>query len=157
MAANTAKIEAPTRLATEATEQPYRIEEQIGFLLRRADQRASAIFQVIIGDPDITQTQYASLVKLLEYNELSQNHLGRLVGTDKATIQGVVRRLKQRCLVDSQPHPGDARSVLVRLTAEGHELISRLMINRPAVSREILKPLDAQEQRRLIELLSRTI
>ena len=157
MAANTAKIEAPTRLATEATEQPYRIEEQIGFLLRRADQRASAIFQVIIGDPDITQTQYASLVKLLEYNELSQNHLGRLVGTDKATIQGVVRRLKQRGLVDSQPHPGDARSVLVRLTAEGHELISRLMINGPAVSREILKPLDAQEQRRLIELLSRTI
>ncbi len=131
----------------------YRIEEQVGYLLRRAHQRASSIFQVSIGDPNITPTQYSSMVKLHEYTELSQNHLGRLVGMDKATMQGVVRRLKERHLVDSRPHPGDARRTLLSLTTDGHRLITKLLVNGPAVSRETLKPLNNQEQRQLLELL----
>lgn len=157
MAANAARNDAQPRPASEAACPPFRIEAQVDYLLRLADQRASAIFRVIIGGSGVTQTQYSSLIKLHEYNELSQNHLGRLVGMDTGAIQSVIRRLKERRLVASRPHPGDARSVLVRLTAEGHSLISRLMIDSPAVSREVLKPLNAQEQRRLIELLSRTI
>ena len=157
MAGNVARKERETKPAQAPVSRPYRIEEQAGYLLRRAHQRASAIFQVTIGDPNITPTQYSSLVKLHEYTELSQNHLGRLVGMDKATMQGVVRRLKERRLVDSRPHPGDARRTLLSLTTEGHKLVTRLMINGPAVSRETLKPLNAQEQRQLLELLSRII
>ena len=123
--------------------------------MRRAHQRASSIFQVTIGDPNITPTQYSSMIKLHEYTELSQNHLGRLVGMDKATMQGVVRRLKDRRLVDSRPDPGDARRTLISLTTEGQRLAARLLINGPAVSRETLKPLTNQEQRQLLDLLSR--
>ena len=117
----TARAEGGSKSASR----PYRIEEQIGYLLRRAHQRASAIFQTTIGDPNITPTQYSSMVKLHEYTELSQNLLGRLVGMDKATMQGVVRRLKDRGLVDSRPDPGDARRTLLSLTtrrpAPGHQ------------------------------------
>lgn len=157
MAGNVARKERENKPAQAPVSRPYRIEEQVGYLLRRAHQRASAIFQVTIGDPNITPTQYSSLVKLHEYTELSQNHLGRLVGMDKATMQGVVRRLKERRLVDSRPHPGDARRTLLSLTTEGHKLVTRLMVNGPAVSREALKPLNAQEQRQLLDLLSRII
>ena len=83
--------------------------------------------------------------------------LPRLVGMDKATMQGVVRRLKERHLVDSRPHPGDARRTLLSLTTEGHRLITKLLVNGPAVSRETLKPLNNQEQRQLLELLSKII
>jgi DNA-binding MarR family transcriptional regulator len=157
MAGNVARKDRETKPAQSPVSRPYKIEEQVGYLLRRSHQRASAIFQVTIGDPNITPTQYSSLVKLHEYTELSQNHLGRLVGMDKATMQGVVRRLKERRLVDSRPHPGDARRTLLSLTTEGHKLVTRLMINGPAVSRETLKPLTAQEQRQLLDLLSRII
>ena len=157
MAVNVARKDKETKPASGPVSRPYRIEEQVGYLLRRSHQRASAIFQVTIGDPNITPTQYSSLVKLHEYTELSQNHLGRLVGMDKATMQGVVRRLKERRLVDSRPHPGDARRTLLSLTTEGHKLVTRLMVNGPAVSREALKPLNPQEQRQLLELLSRII
>ena len=67
MAGNVAKKERETKSAQAPASRPYRIEEQIGYLLRRAHQRASAIFQVTIGDPNITPTQYSSLVKLHEY------------------------------------------------------------------------------------------
>jgi DNA-binding MarR family transcriptional regulator len=153
---NVAKKQSEPK-ATTSTPRPYRIEDQIGYLLRRAHQRASAIFQASIGDPNTTPTQYSSMVKLNEYTELSQNLLGRLVGMDKATMQGVVRRLKDRKLVDSRPDPGDARRTLISLTIDGQKSVNKLMLNGPAVSRETLKPLTPAEQRTLIELLSKII
>jgi DNA-binding MarR family transcriptional regulator len=95
------------------------------------------------------------MAKLNEYRELSQSHLGRLVGMDKATMQGVVRRLKERGLVDSRPDPGDARRTLLSLTTDGQQTINRLLVNGPAVSRETLKPIAAEDQHRLLELLLR--
>ena len=155
MRSNVAKKQQEQKSASSPASRQYRIEEQVGYLLRRAHQRASAIFQVSIGDPNITPTQYSSMVKLNEYTELSQNLLGRLVGMDKATMQGVVRRLKERGLVDSRPDPGDARRTLLSLTTEGQRLVNKLLINGPAVSRETMKPLTAQEQRQLLDLLSK--
>jgi DNA-binding MarR family transcriptional regulator len=157
MRSNVAKKQQEQKSASSPASRQYRIEEQVGYLLRRAHQRASAIFQVSIGDPNITPTQYSSMVKLNEYTELSQNLLGRLVGMDKATMQGVVRRLKERGLVDSRPDPGDARRTLLSLTTEGQRLVNKLLINGPAVSRETMKPLTAQEQRQLLELLSKIV
>jgi DNA-binding MarR family transcriptional regulator len=153
---NIARKQVETKVAANAP-RPYRIEDQVGYLLRRAHQRASSIFQTTIGDPNITPTQYSSLVKLHEYTELSQNLLGRLVGMDKATMQGVVRRLRDRGLVDSRPDPGDARRTLLSLTLDGQKLVARLLLNGPAVSRETLKPLTGPEQRQLLGLLSRII
>jgi MarR family transcriptional regulator, lower aerobic nicotinate degradation pathway regulator len=154
---NVAKKQQEPRSASGPSARPYRIEDQIGYLLRRAHQRASAIFQMNIGDPNITPTQYSSMVKLHEYNELSQNLLGRLVGMDKATMQGVVRRLKERGLVDSRPDPGDARRTLLSLTTDGQRTVTKLTLNGPAVSRETLKPLNSNEQRQLLELLAKII
>ena len=157
MGSNVARRQPETKSASSPTSRPYRIEEQVGYLLRRAHQRASSIFQVMIGDPNITPTQYSSMVKLHEYTELSQNHLGRLVGMDKATMQGVVRRLKDRGLVDSRPDPGDARRTLLSLTLDGQRSVNKLTLNGPLVSRETLKPLTPAEQRQLLELLSKII
>lgn len=136
---------------------PYAVEQQIGYLLRRAHQRATAVFQANIGDPGTTPTQYTSMVKLSEHGELSQNLLGRMVGMDKATTQGVVRRLRDRDLVGARPDPDDARRTLLRLTPAGEQFVARLVANGPRVSAETLKPLDADEQRTLLSLLSRLV
>ncbi|MGE0422949.1 MAG: MarR family winged helix-turn-helix transcriptional regulator [Reyranellaceae bacterium] len=135
----------------------YTVEQQIGYLLRRAHQRATAVFQANIGDPGTTPTQFTSMVKLGEHGELSQNLLGRLVGLDKATTQGVVRRLRDRALIAARPDPTDARRTLLRLTPDGERALARLVANGPRVSAETLKPLDADEQRTLLGLLSRLI
>jgi MarR family transcriptional regulator, lower aerobic nicotinate degradation pathway regulator len=135
----------------------YSVEQQIGYLLRRAHQRATAVFQANIGDPGTTPTQFTSMVKLGEHGELSQNLLGRMVGLDKATTQGVVRRLRDRDLIAARPDPTDARRTLLRLTPDGEQVLARLVANGPRVSAETLKPLDAAEQRTLLGLLSRLV
>ncbi len=133
----------------------YRLEAQIGHLLRRAHQRATSIFQAEIGDGNVTPTQFAALVRLLEEGETSQNHLGRLTAMDPATIQGVIRRLVERHLIETRPDTDDRRRTLLRLSGEGRELVARLLPNGPRVSAETLSPLDADEQRTLLALLKR--
>ena len=52
---------APRRLDDPAS---YRLEEQIGFVLRRAHQKATSIFNGVMSEFGVTPTQFAALAKL---------------------------------------------------------------------------------------------
>lgn len=131
----------------------YRLEDQIGFLLRRAHQRHGAVFQARIGDAQVTPTQFAALVQLLHHGELSQNHLGRLTAMDPATIQGVIRRLRQRDLIVVGTDPDDRRRARIALAPAGEALLARLLPNGPRVATATLEPLSEDERDILLHLL----
>ncbi len=137
------------------TDGRYRLEEQAGYLLRRAHQRATAIFLAAFGDAQITPTQWAALVKLRDAGALSQNHLGRLTAMDPATVQGVIRRLARRGLIERRADAADRRRTVLTLSPEGRRLVAGLSARGRRVSETILAPLDARERRRLLELLRR--
>ena len=101
----------------------YRLEDQVGFLLRKATQRHLGIFAQHI--PDLTATQFAALAKLVEHGEISQNHLGRETAMDAATIKGVIDRLRKRGLINSRADPGDSRRLLLRPSDQAAALFSR--------------------------------
>ncbi len=42
----------------------YVVEDQVGFLLRRAHQRHAALFQQGIGVAELTPTQFTALIKM---------------------------------------------------------------------------------------------
>lgn len=136
-----------------SSDDPYDLDAQIGFLLRRATQRHLAIFHGHI--PDLTPTQFATLAKLFQQGALSQNALGRETAMDGATIKGVVDRLKQRELVRISPDKTDRRRSLVTLSDEGRRLFLALEPKARQISGETLAPLSAREQARLLALLSR--
>jgi DNA-binding MarR family transcriptional regulator len=146
---------ATRRRAHKAPDHDYRVEEQVGHLLRRAHQRATAIFLERIGAHNLTPTQFAALVKLRDEGALSQNHLGRLTAMDPATIQGVIRRLKARRLIAQGFDARDRRRSVLKLTRGGRALADRLVPNGFAVSAAILAPLSAAERRRFLALLQR--
>ncbi len=136
-------------------DKPYRLDKQVGHLLRRANQRHLAIFQELIGDPQVTATQFAAMVKLRDETELSQNHLGRLTAMDPATIQGVIRRLMDRDLIASRSDPNDKRRTLLRLTGDGAALVDRLVANGEHISSTTLSPLNERERETFLTLLAR--
>lgn len=133
----------------------YRLERQIGFLLRRAHQYASEVFQSKIGKRNLTPQQFSVLVTLLEQREIAQSKLGGLVAMDPATVLGVVQRLAHRGLVAVRTDPADGRRRLVQLTHDGHELARELVAIGPEISRETLAGFTADEQRTLLRLLDR--
>jgi hypothetical protein len=75
-----------TKAAT-GVEPAYRLEDQVGFLLRRAYQRVSSNLIERIGPSDLTAPQFATLARLYERGTLSQNLLGRLVAMEPANIR----------------------------------------------------------------------
>jgi MarR family transcriptional regulator, lower aerobic nicotinate degradation pathway regulator len=132
---------------------PYRLDDQIGYVLRRVTQRHLAIFAAAI--PEVTTTQFAVLARLAETGPLSQNQLGRAVAMDAATIKGVVDRLARLSLVATTADPEDRRRLTVALTEAGAMLYEARVATALTVSQETLAPLSDEEQVALMALLSR--
>ena len=133
----------------------YRLEDQVGFLLRRVNQRHLAVFAGVI--PEVTTTQLAAIAKLAELGPVSQNQLGRATAMDAATIKGVVGRLVRRRLVTTMPSPEDRRRLIVDLTPEGRALFASLRPRGLEASRRTLAPLTPAEQARLVALLHKLL
>ena len=131
----------------------YLVEDQVGFLLRRAHQRHAALFQEQMADADLTPTQFTALIKVVELGRVTQNQLGRLVATDPATIQGVVRRLTARGLVRRTHDPMDRRTAVLTPTEEGTALITRAVACAQRSHEAALAPLTTPEQTQLLTLL----
>ncbi|MCU0828321.1 MAG: MarR family transcriptional regulator [Tabrizicola sp.] len=133
--------------------EPYRLDDQIGYVLRKVTQRHLAIFAAAI--PEVTTTQFAVIARLAQIGPLSQNHLGRETAMDAATIKGVVDRLSRLGYVATTSDPDDRRRLTVTLTEAGAALFAARAATALQVSGETLQPLSAADQQTLMTLLSR--
>jgi len=132
----------------------YELDAQVGFLLRIAMQRHTSIFMSNMVE-ELTQTQFAVMAKLHEVGPSSQNHLGRLVYLDAATIKGVVDRLGLRGLVATGSDPNDRRRRAVSLTEKGGRVVEVAIGVAADVTTKTLRPLTVEEQRTLTRLLKK--
>jgi DNA-binding MarR family transcriptional regulator len=132
------------------------MEDQVGFLMRVAMQRHTSIFMSLMVH-DLTQTQFAALAKLVEVGTCSQNHLGRLIYLDAATIKGVIDRLRIRKLVTVQLNPKDRRRSMVSVTRKGHRIANKAIKLAHRITTETLAPLKPPEDRQIVRLLQKMI
>ena len=141
--------DAPARAAA------YVLEDQVGFLLRCAHQRATETFNAVMERFAVTPTQFAALAKLDDLGSVSQNQLGRLTRMDPATVSGVVGRLIARGLVHQSPHTRDARLVLLALTPSGRAAVLEMKAVGAEVSRRTLEALKPGEAAALLQALAK--
>jgi DNA-binding MarR family transcriptional regulator len=136
----------------DSSEQGYVLDDQAGFLMRIAMQRHTSIFSSRMVE-GLTQTQFAALAKLYEVGPCSQNHLGRLIYLDAATIKGVVDRLHLRGFVTALNDPNDRRRRAGALTDRGRHLTEAAVRVAADIAAATLAPLTAEEQRQIAKLL----
>ena len=132
----------------------YILDDQVGFLLRVAMQRHTAIFSARMVE-GLTQTQFAALAKLYEAGPGSQNHLGRLICLDAATIKGVVDRLAGRGFVTAVNDLKDRRRRAVALTERGRQATEKAMAVAAEITAATLAPLGEDERRDVVKLLKK--
>ena len=138
-------IRSPAIQGRRYREEPYVLDEQVGFALRQAQQRHTTIFAAKMIE-DLTPTQWAALAKLGELGDCSQNHLGRLTAMDAATIKGVIDRLTGRGFTTTRSDPRDGRRLLVALTPAGSDLYDRAAPIAALITQKTLEPLDEHER-----------
>lgn len=139
---------------TTQVKDTYKLDDQVGYLLRLATQRHTAIFHAHM-PAGLTAPQFATLARLFENGPCSQNALGRLVGIDVATIKGVVDRLKQKGLVATEPSTVDKRRSIVSLTPEARQQMSVLLTAGQEITSQTLAPLTKSERDTLLKLLAK--
>ena len=133
----------------------YILERQVGHLLRCAHQRHTAIFQRRIGDRHLTPVQFAALVKLYDLGEVSQNQLGRNTAMDASTMQGVIKRLASRGLIQRKADPNDRRRLLLNLSEEGKKVVELAIPSGLIITNSTLSPLSEDEKKTFVELLAK--
>jgi DNA-binding MarR family transcriptional regulator len=146
------KLNIVTPAADAAEPGRYVLDDQVGFLLRVALQRHTSIFttRMIEG---LTQTQFAALAKLYEVGPCSQNHLGRLIYLDAATIKGVVDRLGARGFITALNDPMDRRRRAVALTDRDRQVTEAAQLVAAEITAATLAAFSEDEQGLVAQLL----
>lgn len=143
----TAKLESQQPLGD------YHLNEQIGYILRLSNQRHLELFSEHL--PWLTPTQFSVMVRLREVGDLSQNELGRQVGIDAATTNGVVDRLIRKRYIHSNHDPNDKRRLRISLSEEGLEALQLALPLARRITQATLAPLNTSEASHLLKLLKK--
>lgn len=142
----------PSLVASKAAEtNQYQLDLQIGYLLRLANQRHLEIFSDLM--PSLTPTQFSVLARLSEVGDLSQNELGRRVGIDGATTNGVIERLNRKGLIQSTTDSKDRRRLRISLTPAGRKIVLETTPIAQSITAKTLAGLSKTEAKQLTSLL----
>ncbi len=128
-----------------------------GHLIRRAHQLAVGIFMEEMHAFDVTPVQFAILNALIDDPGEDQVTLAGKVAFDAATFGSVVGRLEGKGWVRREPDDSDRRRKLLWITPAGEQAARRMKEAVRKAQGRILGPLQADERRRLIELLGKLV
>jgi DNA-binding MarR family transcriptional regulator len=125
-----------------------------GHLIRRAHQLAVATFHDVHGR-QVTPVQYAVLRVLLESPDIDQVTLADKVALDTSTTADIATRLEAKGWIVRALLPRRQRSL--RLTDEGRAVLEDMLEKADAMYRQLLTPLDEQEQTDFLRLLHKLV
>lgn len=128
-----------------------------GHLVRRAHQRAVALFMEEAAAFDVTPVQFAILNALVDQPGEDQITLAGRVALDAATLGAVVARLHARGLVRRENDPRDRRRKLLWITPEGETLVAQMVQPAERVQQRLMAPLSPEDQAHLLRLLERLV
>lgn len=141
----------------ESVVENFSIDNQVGYLLRCAFQKANGFTADRIRPYDLTNVQFSTMARLLEHGPLSQNQLGRLVTMPPANIHSLVGRLKKQGLVNTDRDPADKRLILISLSTKGRNLVKKLIPLDLQSAGDALASLNKSEQKVFLKLLKKMV
>ena len=124
-----------------------------GFLLRRAHQISTAVFEDECRSVGLTPAQFGVLSVLRATPGLDQSTLARALGFDKVTVLRVLRGLETRGLIERAPAPASRRNLAVSLSAAGMDLLKQAQQPADRAYDRLMAPLNKAQQGQLLELL----
>lgn len=128
-----------------------------GYLIRRAQQLAVAIFMEEAALFDVTPVQFAILNALIDDPGEDQITLSGRVAFDAATSGSVVGRLEAKGLVRREADSNDRRRKLLWITPEGQKIAMQMKRAVSRAQQRIMAPLEDAERAQLAQLLDKLV
>jgi DNA-binding MarR family transcriptional regulator len=128
-----------------------------GYLFRRMQQIAVAIFVEECRAYDLTPVQYAALVAIRTHPGIDATRLSAVIAFDRSTLGSVIERLEAKQYIERKPAREDKRVKLLHLTKKGSALLRNIV---PLVDRaqaRMLQPLKQADRKTLLALLTQLV
>jgi DNA-binding MarR family transcriptional regulator len=128
-----------------------------GYLFRRMQQIAVAIFVEECRAYDLTPVQYAALVAIRTHPGIDATRLSAVIAFDRSTLGNVIERLEAKQLIERKPSRQDKRVKLLYLTKAGIALLRDIMPSVDRAQARMLQPLKPADRRTLMALLTQLV
>ena len=128
-----------------------------GYLFRRMQQIAVAIFIEECKAHDLTPVQYAALIAIHTHPGIDATRLSAVIAFDRSTLGNVIERLEAKTLVERKPSREDKRIKLLYLTRSGAALLREIMPSVDRAQARMLQPLKASDRKMLMALLTQLV
>jgi DNA-binding MarR family transcriptional regulator len=145
------KRHANDRSLVRASE--VRLEQLIGFVLRRAHFAAENHYQRVLDGPGLTPRQVAVLVSLVQSGPTTIAELSERIFVDRNTVGEMLSRMAKANLVRKSVPAEDRRAVKILITEKG---IDELNHSLPAIARsqaEVMRAVPARDRAVLLRCL----
>ncbi|MBL4907490.1 MAG: MarR family transcriptional regulator [Sneathiella sp.] len=128
---------------------------RLGFLIRRAHQKASATFQVHLNG--ITTSQFGALNILSNKKGLDQNNLAKFLCVDKTNAGVVVKSLEKHGFITRTPSTTDRRQKILDITPSGKLAYESILANARKAHDELSSKFTKEEVAQFRSYLKRVI
>jgi DNA-binding MarR family transcriptional regulator len=128
-----------------------------GYLFRRMQQIAVAIFVEECRAFDLTPVQYAALIAIHTHPGIDATRLSAVIAFDRSTLGNVIERLQTKTLIERKPAREDKRVKLLYLTKAGTALLREITVAVERAQARMLQPLKPADRKTLLALLTQLV
>lgn len=128
-----------------------------GYLFRRMQQIAVALFMEESRAFELTPVQYASLIAIHTHPGIDATRLSAVIAFDRSTLGSVIERLEMKKLIDRKASPEDKRVKLLYLTKAGVAILRDIMPSVAKAQARMLEPLKPADRKVLLALLTQLV
>jgi len=128
-----------------------------GYLFRRMQQIAVAIFVEECRAHDLTPVQYAALVAIRTHPGIDATRLSAVIAFDRSTLGSVIERLEAKGYIERKSGRGDKRVKLLDLTKEGAALLREIVPSVDRAQARMLQPLKPADRKTLMGLMTQLV
>ncbi len=125
--------------------EPYRLDQSLGYLLNRSADIVSATFADILKKEAISLPEWRVLTALTDRNDQTLSELAAHAGTELSYLSRVVMHAQERGLVHRFIAQEDKRSTRVSITVDGRALVRTVMPQARALEASWLQGISQQD------------
>ena len=133
------------------------LHQRPGFLIRRAQQIAVALFLEETGPRGITNTQYGILLVLKNRPGIDQISVAKLLGLDRSTTGMVLGKLESAGLIGRNVEKDDRRRRTLALTPAGEQMLVQLVEPARRAQSRVLSAFNQEERTVFLGLLDKFV
>jgi DNA-binding MarR family transcriptional regulator len=123
-----------------------KLDHGLGFLVRLLETRATALYEKLTAQSEITPRQFGVMLTLYQHGTLTLTELATHIRVDRSTLGEMINRMSDRGLIRKESNDADRRSATVTLARSGEKTLLRLVSGAAQLQEELLAPLPPDDR-----------